>query len=221
MFHVPYIWVLEVRLSNDLAANNQELQSLTSIADDEYNSHLPTMAVGSGVLSRKEITEEQLLAYINQIKTIVSKQHPSITYIDDYKILLEHPKVMAACDTIYANIYPFKEGARIDQAIERLNQDYLQLKTACGDKRIVIAETGWPDAGEAIGEAVPSPENAKSYFVQVRDWAKQNNVSYYYFEVFDESWREATEGSSGGHWGVFDQNGRLKSYLEDLFYDTP
>jgi exo-beta-1,3-glucanase (GH17 family) len=39
-------------------------------------------------------------------------------------------------------------------------------------------------------------------------WAKTNSVDYYYFEAFDESWKD--EGGCGAHWRIWGTDANLK-----------
>jgi len=48
-----------------------------------------------------------------------------VTTADTYDELLNHPKVMAECDIIMYNNYPYWEGISIDNAIKR--QDNVPL----------------------------------------------------------------------------------------------
>ncbi|MEO1714765.1 MAG: LysR substrate-binding domain-containing protein, partial [Bacteroidota bacterium] len=66
-------------LSDDLELNEQEVTNLIEVAQA---GHADLVAVGNEVLYRKEITEEQLLAYIQRVKDAL----PSIEvgYVDAY-----------------------------------------------------------------------------------------------------------------------------------------
>jgi GPH family glycoside/pentoside/hexuronide:cation symporter len=75
---------------------------------------------------------------------------------------------------------------------------------------VIVAETGWPDGGEAVGPAVPSPENAMRYFVDVQQWARREGVKLFHFASFDEPWKRQQEGVVGTQWGLWDQDERPK-----------
>jgi len=82
---------------------------------------------------------------------------------------------------------------------------------------IIVSETGWPSCGNQVGDAVPSPENASFYFLNFVSWARANNVPYFYFEAFDESWKAVYEGPQGACWGIWDKDGNLKPGMQDVF----
>ena len=171
------------------------------------------LIVGNEVLLRNDLTEEKLIEYINRVKQAV----PGIpvTSADVYGELLQHPAVMNACDIVLVNNYPVWEGVSIDYAIYYLHLRHQQVVAAAAGKPVIIGETGWPSEGNRLGEAIPSLENASFYFLNFVSWAKAENVSYFYFEAFDEPWK--VEASWGPHWGVWTKDGILKPGMERVF----
>jgi len=77
----------------------------------------------------------------------------------------------------------------------------------------VLAETGWPSAGEPVRDARPSRENAAAYLERFVPWAEANSVPYLYLEAFDEGWKARSEGERGAHFGVALADGRAKPGL--------
>ena len=63
------------------------------------------------------------------------------------------------------------------------------MQAAGGEKRVIVTETGWPGNGQPVAGAVPSPENAMRYFVDVQQWARREGVRLFYFSSFDEPWK--------------------------------
>ncbi len=196
---------MEAWLSRDLAANDQEISTL--IARAQANE-ADLLIVGSEVLLRGDLTEAQLLGYINRVKQAVPGA--TVTTAEVYNVLLDHPQVITAVDTVFANIYPFWEGVPMTQALATLEAHYTQLQTAANGKVVWIAETGWPSCGEPVNLAVPSPENAAAYFVDFAAWARAYNRPNLYFAAFDEHWKVQYEGDRGGCWGGWDENGNMK-----------
>lgn len=197
-------------LARDLTANEEQISSLIAMAQA---GDVDILIVGNEVLLRNDLTEQQLIEYINRVKQAV----PGIpvTTADVYGELLQHSSVMSACDIVVANIYPVWEGKNIDYAIYNLHLRYQELVAAAGAKPVIIGETGWPSEGNPLNEATPSPKNASFYFLNFVSWAKAENVSYFYFEAFDEPWKG--EGSWGPHWGVWTKDGILKPGMERVF----
>lgn len=167
--------------------------------------------VGDETLCGTAVSESALIGYMNRVKATGVPTTTSQTYDE----LLAHPGVMAACDVVVMNIYPFWEGVSIGNSVSYINTQYQKVKKAAAGKKVIV-ETGWPSAGQKVGSAVPSPTNAASFLKNFVAWANANGVQYYYFEAFDELWKVENEGAVGSHWGVWDQNGMLKPGMGDI-----
>jgi exo-beta-1,3-glucanase (GH17 family) len=199
-------------LSSDSVANGQEIARLISVGQA---GQADLLIVGSEVLLRGDLTEGQLIGYINQVKQAVPGV--PVATADVYSEFLAHPAVVAAGDVVLANFYPYWEGIDVQQAMAHVHSQYQQLKAAAPGKQVLVSESGWPSGGNAVGDAVPSPENASFYFLNFVSWARAEDVSYFYFEAFDETWKAAYEGPQGAHWGVWDKDGNLKPGMQDVF----
>ena len=192
-------------ISGDKARNNKEIKTLISLAK---SGHVDIAVVGNEVLLRNELTEQELLAYISKVK----KALPNIPigYVDAYFQFNERSKLVESCDVILANCYPFWEGCHIDQASAYLRQMYAVTKQAANGKPVIITETGWPNKGDNTNSAEPSQENAMKYFINVNNWAKDQEIELFYFSSFDESWKVHHEGELGQRWGLWDKDEKLK-----------
>ena len=200
-------------LSADSVANGQQIACLITVGQAEQADML---IVGSEVLLRGDLTEGQLIEYINQVKEAVPGV--PVATADVYGELIAHPSVLAAGDVVLANFYPYWEGINVQQAMASLQSRYQQVKAVAGDKQVLVSETGWPSGGNPYGNAVPSPENAAFYFRDFVSWARAGGVGYFYFEAFDETWKATYEGPQGAHWGVWDKDGNLKPGMQDVFW---
>lgn len=199
-------------LGRDLQANEREIANLINAA---RAGHADLVIVGSEVLLRGDLSEGQLLDYMNRVKQAIPAGIP-VTTADVYSQLLAHPAIISQSDVVLANYYPYWEGIKIDVAIGALHNWHQQLTAAAGGKSVWVSETGWPSEGDRIGSAVPSIDNAGFFFLNFVSWARANNVPYLYFSALDESWKARYEGEQGAHWGIFDKVGNLK-YGTDVF----
>lgn len=85
------------------------------------------------------------------------------------------------------------------------------MKAAGGeDKLVIVAETGWPSQGLPVAAAIPSPENAMKYVIDVQQWACGEGVKLFDFSSFDEPWKLGQVGSVGASWGLWDRDGQPK-----------
>ena len=86
------------------------------------------------------------------------------------------------------------------------------------DKPIHIGETGWATASNgfygAEGSQAADEYKAKKYYDYLRKWSKENGVSCFYFEAFDEPWKDAENPmGSENHFGLFTVDGKAKYAL--------
>ena len=192
-------------LSDDLEKNALEIENLIRLAQQGY---VDIAAVGNEVMYRKDLSEEQLLGYIAQVKEAL----PSIPvgYVDAYYEFEDRPAITEICDVILANCYPFWEGCAIEYSLLYMKDMFRRATSAAAGKKVIITETGWPSQGEAFHGAQPSHENAMRYFVNTQQWGHQDNIDIFYFSSFDESWKVGAEGDVGAFWGIWDKDEQAK-----------
>lgn len=89
------------------------------------------------------------------------------------------------------------------------------------EKQLHIGETGWAtvcveDYG-ANGSKAADEYKSGLYYQHMREWSKENNVSCFYFEAFDECWKDQNNTSgSENHFGLINLQGEAKYALWDL-----
>ncbi len=192
-------------LGSDAAKNRREIENAVEIA---RAGHADILGVGNEVLLRGDLTEDELLGHIEQVKAAV----PGIEvgYVDAYFEFEDHPRITAACDLILANCYPFWEGCPAEYAVLYMKEMYRRARRAGNGKRVIVSETGWPNIGTATGGAVPSFRNAIKYFVETFRWAEEDGIEIFWFSSFDEAWKIDAEGDVGAYWGLWDKDGNPK-----------
>lgn len=95
------------------------------------------------------------------------------------------------------------------------------IKSLGIEKDIHIGETGWASYSNGFygNEGTKATDEYKEglYYKLMRDWTAKQNMSCFYFEAFDEIWKDAAnpEGSEN-HFGLFTLDGQAKYALWDL-----
>ncbi len=192
-------------LGKDRDDNEKEIASVIEIAKAGYAD---SVAVGNEVMYRGDLSEGELIAYIDRVK----KELPDVEvgYVDAYYEFCDRPAITDACDVVFANCYPYWEGCDFDYSLLYMKDMYHRACKAANGKKVVISETGWPSQGTAKGNAQPSVENALKYFINTQIWAQEEGIEVFYFSSFDEDWKIRDEGDVGAYWGLWDKNGALK-----------
>lgn len=173
-------------LSKIARDNDKEIRGLTEIASE----HLPcvkALIVGNEVLLRGDLSEEQLISYIERVKHATNGIQ--VGTADDIEQFLEHPKVVGAVDIMFVHIHPYWKYLSIDKAAEYVVQRWREITARYPGKAVVIGETGWPSEGDAMGDAVPSEENQRQFIKEFVPLAAKNGIKYCFFDVFDEKWK--------------------------------
>lgn len=194
-----------VWLGDDREKNELELANAIEVGGRGY---VDILGVGNEVLLREELTEDELIDYINRAKAALPAV--DVGYVDAYYEFEDHPRIADACDVILANCYPFWEGCPAEYALLYMKDMYRRAQRAAKGKRVIISETGWPNIGTPEHGAVPSYENAIKYFINTFQWAEEDDIEMFYFSSFDEAWKVDAEGDVGAFWGLWDEDGELK-----------
>ena len=192
-------------IGTNKSENDKEIQQLIELGKSGF---VDIAAVGNEALLRGELPIEDILNYIEKVKS----ELPDIQvgYVDSYSIFHEYPSLIDACDVILINCYPFWEGVENDLSPTYLRHMYDSVKEIAKDKPIIISETGWPSDGDKTENAEPSKFNALKYFINVNNWARKEKIKIFYFSSFDEAWKIHHEGDVGQTWGIWNEEEKLK-----------
>ena len=198
-------------IGRDEDRNAQELAAVVKLA--KTATRVSSIVVGNETLYRSEQTIAQLIRKIRQVRRATRQP---VTTGEVWGVWLEHPELVAEVDFIAAHILPYWEGVPAEQAVKQALRNYEVLRRAYPNKRIVIAEFGWPSAGHNRRGAVPGPLIQAQVLREFVATAERRGVEYNLIEAYDQPWKTA-EGSVGAYWGVwntdrvskFDWSGRL------------
>ncbi|KAF9779029.1 glycoside hydrolase [Thelephora terrestris] len=128
--------------------------------------------------------------------------------------------VLEAVDYGMANVHPWFANVSVQAGPQWtwdfFNQTDVSLANTLPNKPdMSIAEVGWPTASKDLGNESNGPSNASEANLQLflDTFVCQTNqlgIKYYFFEFFDEEWKDVLYGGVEGHWGLFYQNKTLK-----------
>lgn len=105
-----------------------------------------------------------------------------------------------------------------DYAISQYNsvKDYV---TDLGiNKPLHIGETGWATISSGLygskGSQAADEYKQALYYNHMREWTSKNNISCFFFEAFDEIWKDTSNSQgSENHFGLFTIDGKAKYAL--------
>jgi exo-beta-1,3-glucanase (GH17 family) len=89
------------------------------------------------------------------------------------------------------------------------------------EKPIHIGETGWASSSDGFygTEGTKACDEYKQgvYYKIIRNWTNEHKISCFYFEAFDEIWKDdKNPAGSENHFGIFTLDGQVKYALWDL-----
>lgn len=89
------------------------------------------------------------------------------------------------------------------------------------NKPIHIGETGWASSSDGFygpeGSRATDEYKQGLYYQHMRNWTNQAGISCFFFEAFDEQWKDAANpNGSENHFGLFEISGRAKYALWSL-----
>ncbi len=123
------------------------------------------------------------------------------------------------CDFVMMHTYPVWERKTIDEALAYTIDNLETVREAIPDgKAIVIGECGWPSrVTEGAGEhanGVGSEENQARYYRELSRWTREEGITAFLFEAFDEPWKGGDDPlETEKHWGLYLENRKPKMVL--------
>jgi exo-beta-1,3-glucanase (GH17 family) len=109
----------------------------------------------------------------------------------------------------------------LDYSVSQYQSVVDYMKSIGVDKPVHIGETGW--ATVSNGQYGPNGSRStdeykmKLYHDLIREWSDVNGVSVFYFEAFDEKWKDAANQlGSENHFGLINLQSEAKFVLWDM-----
>lgn len=116
----------------------------------------------------------------------------------------------------------------IDSAMEKAAQYAISqykavesyVKKIGAKQEIHVGETGWASRDRDFygpnGSGAADEYKQKLYYQKLREWSNANGISCFFFEAFDEPWKDSTDAAgSENHFGLFTVDGKAKYVLWD------
>ena len=109
-------------------------------------------------------------------------------------------------------------GRALDYAKMQFDSVAGYVRRIGADKPLHIGETGWASSSDGFygpeGSAACDEYKQAHYHAAVREWTDGAGISCFYFEAFDEPWKDARNpAGSENHFGLFTVDGEAKYVL--------
>ena len=210
---------LGIYLTPDIAKDDAEvaLGIKTALANRRT---IDRVIVGNETQQFGMVSSDQLIGYIKQVRDALPARI-KVTTAETWSSWLLNPQIVPHVDLIFVHLLPYWESTDIRGALKFVDEHFDLTQKAFPGKRIIIGETGWPSDGNTRGHATPSGAN-EAYFVRAFvQRAMEKGYDYYLMEAYDQPWKDASEGSVGRYWGLFDAAGNPKFAFTGLLRSFP
>ncbi len=109
----------------------------------------------------------------------------------------------------------------LEYAKSQYNSVFNYMKSIGANKPIHIGETGWATVSNGYygikGSKATDEYKEGLYYKLIRDWTNSAGISCFYFEGFDEPWKDAgNKKGSENHFGLFTVDGKAKYALWEM-----
>jgi len=184
---------------------------------NEYEDVVVAVNVGNEILiewTEHPVKEEQVTAYVREVRAAVTQP---VTVADNYVWWRDHGAALAReVDFITLHTYPLFERKDIDEGLSYSIANYEEVRNAHPDKFIVIGEAGWATYTEGNLHVPRGGDEVKQqrYYEELTGWARENRITVFFFEAFDEPWKPAGTES---HWGLFTADRKAKPVMQELY----
>jgi len=204
-------------IDGNLEKNRQEIETLINVSR-QNNPKIVRVMVGNEVLLRAEITADQLIEYIREVKKNTWRP---VSTSETWDVWIKHPELVNEVDFIAVHILPYWEGIAAEDAVDYVFDRYHAVQQAYPNKPIVITEVGWPSDGQPFKHATASVSNQAKFLREFLNRADAEKVTYYIVEAFDQPWKMSLEGSAGAYWGIFNADRQPKYPMDSDVITMP
>ena len=208
-FVQPDVILKWVNHLQDLKKQGELPEELWITSSDDFSSW------GGGNPSYHTPDLEKLIDAVDYISMHTYPMH-NTHYNPEFWGVLEEESQLTKEDQIAAAMQRAKEFAMAQYDSVSNYVKHLGL-----NKPIHIGETGWATVSNGHygtkGSKATDEYKEALYYNDMRAWTNKNNISCFYFEAFDEPWKDAhNKKGSENHFGLFTVEGKAKYTLWDL-----
>ena len=163
------------------------------------------IVVGNEAVNDGYVSVGQLAGFISSSKQTwkASGYTGDVTTTEPINIWEQNGKdLCSSIDAIGANIHPFfNPKTTAEQAGKFARSSVGILEKICPGKDVLILETGWPNDGEANGNAVPGKEQQAAAIKGLVDEVGKQSV---FFSYVNDLWKEPGNFNVERYWGCIE-----------------
>lgn len=209
----------EESLKRNKELNLEEIRKGIGLANI-FSEIIVAVNVGNEALvdwNDHKVNADTIISYVRRVKESIKQ---AVTVAENYKWWSEQGRELAkVVDFVSVHTYPVWENKDITEGISYTIENILEVRNALPGARIVISEAGWASVASEFGERA-SEEKQQQYYNTLMLWAKEMNITTFFFEAFDEDWKGNPDNPLGAekHWGLFTVDRKPKKVMDELYH---
>ena len=216
--HLGCPWLDEPIPGAELAANavrNAEGIERGIRLAQEFDDVVVAVNVGNEALvdwNDHMVPLDKVITYVKQVRAKIDQP---VTVADNYAWWTRDGAPLAAeVDFVGVHTYPVWEGKGIDDGMSFTIDNVEGVRAALPGKPIAVLEAGWATIASEFGDRANEAAQAR-YFREMTEWAREESVTVFFFEAFDEPWKGDVNNPMGAekHWGLFNVDRTTKKVL--------
>ncbi|KAF2835776.1 glycoside hydrolase family 17 protein [Patellaria atrata CBS 101060] len=168
----------------NIADLDGEIQAIINGVGNDWGV-VDTVSIGNEVLFKGEASVGELVNAINagRTKLRAAGYKGPVVSVDETQQVLDNPEVCQASDYAAINCHAyFATHVNAPEAGSYVRDRVEAVSRACGGKRVVVTESGWPRAGDARA-------TVQNHQAAISSLKEAFSSDMYLFSAFDAKWR--------------------------------
>jgi len=192
-----------------LSTLESDIATIVAAAAGDW-SDIAVINIGNELVNSGAADAGTVVAAVEQARGLLRTANfeGPVTTVDTCIATLSNPELCDKSDICTCNCHPFFDdntaasgsGAFLTNMITSLRG-----VLANANQEIIIAETGYPNAGYSHGLADPTPENQAAALSSIKAAFSGNPGAVNYFSSFNTAWKEDSAYTYGAEkfWGIY------------------
>lgn len=168
-------------------------------------SVVDTVSIGNELVNSGQATVGQIQGYVDQGRAALKAAgyNGPVVSVDTFIAVINNPGLCGCSDYMAVNAHAFFDGHVVaGNAGDWVLQQIQRVSSACGGKRVVITESGWPNRGFPNGQCVPG---ASEQAAAISSIVSKCGSDTFLFSAYDDLWKSDNAGTFGAekYWGIY------------------
>lgn len=194
----------------DITTVEKQAQQIVDAVHGDW-SRVDTVSVGNELVNNGQASVADIRSAVQRARASLTGYTGPVVTVDTFVAIIANPGLCDVGDYVAANCHAFFDGGVAAAGAGKFVQDQAKrVAAACGGKKTVITESGWPSKGTANKAAVPSLENQQAAVASLQQAFSSN---LFLFSAFNEYWKPSNAQTfyAEQHWGIWGDSASCKA----------